>query len=84
MITSGTLLPLDQLRPNEVGNIVEMVGCPVEIRRLAELGLGVGASIRMVRPGSPCVLSVGTGVNRRLSLRLSENVDILVSAVVPQ
>ncbi len=84
MITTGTLLPLDQLRPNEIGNIVEMAGCPIEIRRLSELGLGVGASVRMVQPGRPCVLAVGSGVNRRLSLRLSENVDILVSAAAPQ
>ncbi|MFK7735287.1 MAG: ferrous iron transport protein A [Pirellulaceae bacterium] len=73
---SGNVLPLDQLRTNEFGSIADLSGEGAEIQRLAELGLCVGADVRMLRPGKPCLLALG---GKRLSVRLSEGVDVFVS-----
>ena len=69
-------LPLELLRANEEARIVELLGDASQVHRLAEMGLRVGADVRMVRPGSPCVLALG---NKRLSLRLC-GVDVLVAS----
>ena len=65
--TQETLLPLDLLRANEQASVVELLGDDRQIHRLAEMGLRVGAAIRMVRPGAPCLLAVD---GKRLSIRL--------------
>ncbi len=72
---SGEVVPLDMLRADEQAAIVEMVGDPRQIHRLEEMGLREGSSVRMVRPGSPCLLAIDS---RRVSLRLDEATDILV------
>jgi len=71
------LLPLDLLQANEEASIVEVHGDESQIHRLAEMGLRVGAAIRMICPGTPCLLAID---GRRLSLRLNGDVDVLVSA----
>ncbi len=75
--TPESILPLELLQANEEASIVELVGEDCQIHRLEEMGLRVGASIRMVRPGLPCLLALD---GKRLSIRLSGIVDILVSA----
>ena len=79
MIAPGiaeTLLPIDLLKANEEASVVELSGDAKQIHQLAEIGLRVGCSIRMVCPGYPCVLAVD---GRRLSVRLNHEVDVLVS-----
>lgn len=73
-------VPLDMLRSNEQAQVVELTGNQQQVHRLAEMGLRVGCMIRMVRPGSPCVLSLG---GKRLSLRLSPDTDIFVCPAAP-
>ncbi len=70
------LLPLELLKANEEASVVELVGDESLVHRLAEMGLRVGSSIRMLRPGAPCLLAID---GKRLSLRLSENLDVLVA-----
>lgn len=80
MIAPGiaeTVLPIDLLRANEQASVVELVGNDCEVHRLAEMGLRVGVSIRMVRPGAPCLLALD---GKRLSIRLASDVDVLVAA----
>ncbi len=80
MIAPGTLsnlLPIDLLHVNEQAKIVELQGDESQIHRLAEMGLRIGASIRMVRPGSPCLLAID---GKRLSIRLNGDVEVLVAA----
>ncbi len=80
MIAPGiqeVVLPLELLRANEVASIVELIGDESQIHRLAEMGLRIGASIRMINPGAPCLLAID---GKRLSLRLNENLDVLVTA----
>ncbi len=79
MIASGTpetVLPLDLLKSNEEASIVELSGEASLVQRLAEMGLRVGALIRMVKPGAPCLLALD---GKRLSLRLNEGLEVLVS-----
>lgn len=71
------VLPLELLQANEEASIVELVGDESQIHRLAEMGLRVGANIRMVRPGAPCLLALD---GKRLSIRLSHDLDVLVAA----
>ncbi len=75
--TTANLLPIDLLHANEQANVVEFQGNESQIHRLAEIGLRIGASVRMIRPGSPCLLAID---GKRLSIRLSGDVEVLVSA----
>ncbi|MCA9129279.1 MAG: ferrous iron transport protein A [Planctomycetales bacterium] len=79
MIAPGrceTIVPIELLRSNENASVVELSGDEQQIHRLSEMGLRVGTVIRMVRPGAPCLLALGS---KRLSIRLGKDVDILVA-----
>ncbi len=71
-----TLIPLELLQVGEQGQIEDLAGTPEVITRLAEIGLRQGVVIRMLQPGSPCIIGLG---QQRLSLRLEGDVQILVS-----
>ncbi len=71
------VLPLELLHANEEASIVELIGDESQIHRLAEMGLRIGANIRMISPGAPCLLAID---GKRLSLRLNENLEVLVTA----
>lgn len=75
-----TLLPIDLLKSDEEAHIVELCGDAPLVHRLAEMGLRVGATIRMIRPGAPCMLALD---GKRLSLRLSEKLEVLVAVRQP-
>ncbi len=83
MITSrmnDTLLPIDLLKSDEVADIIELCGDEPQVHRLAEMGLRVGATVRMIRPGAPCLLALD---GKRLSLRLNHNLEVLVAVHQP-
>ncbi|MCA9132267.1 MAG: ferrous iron transport protein A [Planctomycetales bacterium] len=83
MIAPGiqeAVLPLDLLRANEEASVVELIGESSQVHRLAEMGLRPGVSVRMVRPGAPCLLALD---GKRLSIRLSGNVEVLVASAIP-
>ncbi len=69
------LLPLDCLHAGEQAEVAEVTGEPRWVSRMAELGLRAGAAVRILQPGSPCLLEVG---GCRLSLRLDYGLQILV------
>ena len=69
------LLPLDCLHSGERGEIVEVVAEPRWVGRLAELGVRAGTLVKVLQPGSPCLLEVG---GCRLSLRIDSAFQILV------
>jgi ferrous iron transport protein A len=73
---SGSILPIEHLKVNENASVVDVVGDASEVHRLSEMGLHHGARIRIVRAGSPCLMALD---GKRLSVRLSGNVDIYVS-----
>jgi ferrous iron transport protein A len=70
-----TLLPLDCLHSGQWAEVAEVTGEPRWVGRMAELGLRVGAVVKVLQPGSPCLLEVG---GCRLSLRLDQGLQILV------
>lgn len=74
---SDDLLPLEMLHANEVGQVVELLGNEAQVHRLAEIGLRIGAQVRMVRPGSPCLLAID---GKRLSVRLNLDLIVLVTS----
>lgn len=68
-------IPVQRLVAGDVGQIVRIDGDAAAVVRLAEMGLQQGVSVRMVRPGRPCILAVG---NHRLSFRGDESAIVLV------
>ncbi|MEX2288532.1 MAG: FeoA domain-containing protein [Planctomycetaceae bacterium] len=68
-------IPVEYLVAGEVGRIARIDGDAAAVVRLAEMGLQQGVSVRMVRPGRPCILAVG---NHRLSFRGDETAIVLV------
>jgi ferrous iron transport protein A len=73
-----TILPLEVLRAGEWAEVADVSGEGCWVCRLAELGLRVGARLRMLRAGSPCLIQLG---NSRLSLRGECAMCILVRPV---
>ena len=66
---------MELLSAGEEGQILEIDGDRDLINRLAEMGLREGVHIRMLRPGSPCIVALG---NHRLSFRADESAVVLV------
>ena len=58
-LAEGTLIPLDMLRTGEQGTVAEILGAPTAVQRLEELGLGIGAVVRVLREGPPSLLAAG-------------------------
>jgi ferrous iron transport protein A len=77
-MSAPPVIPIDSLSPNDEGVIVDMEGDPCFVKRLQEIGVHVGCSLRMVCQGSPCMVCVD---GRRLSLRLDDSAEIYVSTV---
>jgi Fe2+ transport system protein FeoA len=69
------LLPLDSLPSGERAEVAEVVGETHWVSRLAELGLRAGALVKVLQPGSSCLLEIG---GCRLSLRIDGTFQILV------
>jgi ferrous iron transport protein A len=72
------LLPLDMLKAGEWADVADVAGDPAWVGRLAELGLREGSRVRVLQPGSPCVLQVA---DCKLCLRAAECSQILVRPV---
>jgi ferrous iron transport protein A len=69
------LIPLEMLAAGEEGRIQELDGSPEFVHRLEEMGLRIGATVHMVRPGSPCIVAVE---NHRFSLRIEDSATVLI------
>ncbi len=77
-MNTNVLLPLELLTSGEWADVAEVAGEPGVVSRMAELGVRAGCRLRMLRPGSPCLLQVG---GSRLSLRGADAMQILVRPV---
>lgn len=53
------ILPLELLDRDAWADVAEVCGEHPCVNRLAELGLRAGCRLRMLQPGSPCLLQVG-------------------------
>ena len=72
------LLPLELLDAGEWADVAEVRGDACWVSRMAEMGLSIGSRLRILQPGSPCLLQVG---DSRLSLRGAGLTQILVRPV---
>ena len=75
MQSFAPLVPLEGLRAGERGHIADLAGPPVAVNRLQEMGLRIGQSLTMVRPGPPHLVQLG---ELRLCLRPESDVIVLV------
>ncbi len=73
------LLPIEMLSSGVWADVAEVQGESGWVSRMAELGLWAGSRLKILQPGSPCLLEVG---GSRLSLRSNLAVQILVRPVV--
>jgi Fe2+ transport system protein FeoA len=71
------LLPLELLEAGQWADVAEVAGEPSWIGRMAELGIRAGSRLRVLQPGSPCLLQLD-GNSSRLSLRGDCAMRILV------
>jgi ferrous iron transport protein A len=69
---------LDCLHRGEWAEVTEVTGEPRWVGRMAELGVRSGSRLRVLQPGSPCLLQVG---GSRLSVRSDWSLQILVRPV---
>ncbi len=70
------LVPLELLLAGDQAQICEIDGTAEFVHRLEEMGLRIGVTLRMVQPGSPCIVAVG---NHRFSLRIDDSAVVLVA-----
>lgn len=75
LVERSNLVPLSRLRAGEKGRIGGMQGDSDAVHRLREMGLHEGASVQMVRPGSPCIIRLRS---QRLGFRLDDLAHVLV------
>lgn len=71
-------IPLDCLQAGETGQVAWIEGRADFVTRLAEMGLRQGATIRMIQPGSPCILALN---GHRLSIRVESDTEIFVELI---
>ncbi len=69
------IIPLNAMRSGESGRVIDVCGTCPSVVRLQEIGVSVGAELRMVRQGMPCILALGT---QRISLRAEDGLQVLV------
>ncbi len=69
------MLPLQLLQADEVARVCHLDGETNFIHRLAEMGLREGTVLRMIRPGSPCIIQVQ---QQRMSFRADESATVMV------
>jgi len=69
------LIPLRCLRPGQTAEVGQVVGDPLQVHRLQELGVRQGTMIEMVQAGSPCIIRAS---GSKLCFRQSEALGVLV------
>lgn len=71
----GEMVPLSFLRAGESGSVGGVMGNVELVHRLREMGLIDGATVRMIRPGSPCIIGLA---GQRLGFRGDDLAHVLV------
>ena len=74
-VADDGLISLDRLATGQTGRIERLVGCPEHVRRLEEMGLRPGITVRVLRCGKPCIIRVS---GNRLCFRCSDSLGVLV------
>lgn len=69
------MFPLETLRSGEAGRVVGLDGQLDLVQRLQEIGLRIGATVRMLREGTPVLIAID---EQRLSFRPDARAMVLV------
>ena len=69
------MFPLETLRSGEAGRVVGVDGQLDLVQRLQEIGLRIGATVRMLREGTPVLIAID---EQRLSFRPDARAMVLV------
>jgi len=72
---TGEMVPLSLLRAGQTASVGDILGNTELAHRLREMGLCNGAKVRMVRPGSPCIICLG---GQRLGFRCDDLARVFV------
>jgi Fe2+ transport system protein FeoA len=71
---------MQMLTSGETGCVLEVDGDAQLVRHLDEIGLRSGVAIRMVQPGSPCIVALD---HQRFSFRGEDDAVVLVEVDRP-
>ena len=63
---TDVLMPVELLSAGEWAEVVEVTGEPHCVHRLAEMGVQAGCRVRVLQPGVPCLLQVGSDLGTKL------------------
>jgi ferrous iron transport protein A len=77
-VPKDALIPLELVNSGQSVEVVDVAGDPGWVGRVQELGIRIGAYLRVLRPGSPCLLQVG---DNRFCLRCTGGSCVLVRTV---
>lgn len=69
------ILPLHLMSIHQEGRIVEVQGAAGFAVRLEEMGFRRGATVRMLRPGCPCIVALE---EHRMTFRCDDDALVLV------
>lgn len=69
------MVPLSLLRAGQSARVGQVVGNVELVHRLREMGLCHGATVCMIRPGSPCIIGLD---GQRLGFRCDDLARVLV------
>lgn len=75
-----SLLPLEFSSPGDWVEVADVSGEAAWVARIGELGVRPGSHVRVLQPGSPCLLQVG---GARLVLRADLAAQVLVRPARP-
>ena len=73
-------IPLQMLKPGEVGIIRQVLGHTDLVHRLREMGMRDGVVVQMVRRGETCIVRIG---GQLLCFRVDDAAHVLVHCGVP-
>lgn len=74
-MSTALQLTLESLAEGENARIVDYCGDCECANRLSEIGLRIGVSVRMVKPGCPCIVAIG---EQRLCYRPHDDCTVIV------
>jgi len=69
------VIPLNRLKAGQCAEVSRILGPADHVHRLEELGLRSGTTLRMFRPGSPCIVRMA---GHKVCLRADELLHVLV------
>ena len=68
-------MPLELMEIGDEGVVIDVDGQSDLVVRLEEMGLYPGVKIRMIRPGSPCILEIN---HQRFLIRVDDAATVMV------